>query len=465
MKDRNYLLLFLLLLLYSNTIIARNLLGKYRCGSDKSENIPKPAKNYIKFKENEPLFLRQLEELDEDAFKNLIIYLDLTNLEEEMEENDFDEEYKAIIINSMKKAKSVLETLIKVKYINSDYNFKDEEIKDLKINHWDKDKFGTEAYNKNVSLKSLGIDLIIFSRLSYDNEFDEDALAQASPNLYDKETFQPLVGVITINKDISLEKEKSQEFFDSVFVHEYIHILGFSNFYLNYFNYIFTKENIYGIKKSYINSTKVVNIAKKYFNCSDIDGIELENMNEFNSSHWESRILLGDIMTTMTYTEEQVISEFTLSLLEDLGYYKVKYYTGGLMRYGKHKGCDFLKNKCVNNGEINPLFENEFFNLEDIESCCSSGRQSRAYNLIYYHSNLSEQFQYYPNKNWGGWENADYCPIAKEGDPAITEKYYLGHCGKGTGEYGSRIRYDNSSFFIHTSQAIKDRTKETYSDH
>ena len=465
MKYRKNLLFLFLLLLYTTTINSHNLLGKYKCGSDKSENIPKPAKNIIKVEKKEPLFLRHLDELDEDGFKNLTIYLDLINLEEEMEENDFEEEYKFIIINSMEKAKNVLETLIKVKYINSDYNFKDEEIRDLKINNWDKEKFGTEPYNKNISMKSLGIDLIIFSKLSADNEFEDEILAQASPKLYDKNTAQPLVGAITINKDISFEKEKSQEFFDSILVHEFIHILGFTNFYLNYFNYIFTKENVYRIKKSYVNSTKVVKIAKKYFNCSTVDGVELESMNEFNSSHWESRILLGDIMTTMAYTEEQVISEFTLSLLEDLGYYKVKYYTGGLMRYGKHKGCEFLENKCVNEGKINPLFENEFFNLEDIEPSCSSGRQSRTYNLIFYHSNLSEQFQYYSNKNWGGWENADYCPIAKEGDPSMTDKYYLGHCAKGTGDYGSRIRYDNTSYFIHTSQAIKDRTGETYSNH
>ena len=114
------------------------MLGKYKCGSNKSENIPKPAKSLIMVEKNEPLFLRRLEEIDEDGFKNLTIYLDLKNLEEEMEENDFEEEYKSIIINSMEKAKSILEALIKVKYIKSDYNFKDEEIKNLKINYWDK---------------------------------------------------------------------------------------------------------------------------------------------------------------------------------------------------------------------------------------------------------------------------------------------------------------------------------------
>jgi hypothetical protein len=53
--------------------------------------------------------------------------------------------------------------------------------------------------------------------------------------------------------------------------------------------------------------------------------------------------LLGKYMNGVIYSEELVISEFTLALLEDTGYYKANYYTGGLMRFGKGKGCDFLK--------------------------------------------------------------------------------------------------------------------------
>ena len=43
-------------------------------------------------------------------------------------------------------------------------------------------------------------------------------------------------------------------------------------------------------------------------------------------------------MSKIAYTEEEVISEFTLAYLEDTQFYKAKYYTGGLMKYGKGKG-------------------------------------------------------------------------------------------------------------------------------
>ena len=55
-------------------------------------------------------------------------------------------------------------------------------------------------------------------------------------------------------------------------------------------------------------------------------------------------------MSDITYSEELVISEFTLALFEDLGYLKVKNkYTGGLMRFGKHQGYQFLGQQCINN--------------------------------------------------------------------------------------------------------------------
>ena len=43
-------------------------------------------------------------------------------------------------------------------------------------------------------------------------------------------------------------------------------------------------------------------------------------------------------MREVIYQEEMAISEFTLSFLEDSGWYKANYYTGGLFRFGKNQG-------------------------------------------------------------------------------------------------------------------------------
>ena len=106
--------------------------------------------------------------------------------------------------------------------------------------------------------------------------------------------------------------------------------------------------------------------------------------------------------------QEKVISEFTLALLEDTGYYKANYYTEGLMRYGKNKGCDFIQNKCVDfSSQINPYFENEFFDSihsdYGIDNSYSSGRQSRIYNSFWIREFYYDNPNYFKNESIGGW--------------------------------------------------------------
>ena len=95
-----------------------------------------------------------------------------------------------------------------------------------------------------------------------------------------------------------------EDFFKSSLLHHFIHLLGFDNWVMDsYFSdYIIKEIDIYGIKRKYINSTNVVKTAKKYYNCSDIKGVELEDNS--TSLHWESRILLGEIMTVIEYEPE-----------------------------------------------------------------------------------------------------------------------------------------------------------------
>ena len=65
--------------------------------------------------------------------------------------------------------------------------------------------------------------------------------------------------------------------------------------------------------------------------------------------------------------DEFVISDITLALFQDSGWYKVNYYSGGLFRFGKDQGCSFLEEKCINNGTI--TFDKEFCNIPGITKC------------------------------------------------------------------------------------------------
>ena len=420
------------------------------------------------FDKNDPQIKRRLVDLDEDGFKNMNIYVDLTNLKEEMKELNLTA-YESIFINSMAKAVDTLNSLLKVKYYNVDFNLKDEDLQELQIKYWDKEKFGTENNNKGVTLTSLGIDLLILARFE---ALAETTLANAGCRYNIDSTGQPIVGLVNINKATNYSVKNTQEYLQSILIHEITHVLGFnSDFFENKFHNIFTKNDQYGIERNYINSSKVLKVARKYYNCPDLDGVELEDYggSGTKSSHWEARILLGDYMNGIVYTPEQVISEFTLALLEDSGYYKARYYTGGLMRYGKNKGCEFVRNKCVDSDKsINPLFENEFFNEthDFIDQRCSSGRQSRGYYAYWIRKveNNPTNPNYLNVTDYGGWPGADYCPVLE----IASEKefnYYVGQCSeKGSGEFGLfRKRYYPN--FFNTSQEMQLLTGEFYSDY
>ena len=465
----------LLVLFIFHMIKAQERKEFYRCGVDDELFKPKPASNFVPIESDK-------RRLDDGEFKDFNIYLDLINIKKDIKQFNL-EEYEDLFIDSLNKAVETLESLLKVKIPKYGFSFTDKNIYDILINDWNKTMVGTNAIG---NMAELGIDLIIFGR--FDDKMDEYTLASAGPRYMVKETNQPLIGVVNINTNVNYSKIHSKEYFQSIIIHEFTHILGFLQFYFQeYFHIIFIKVDEYGLTRYYINSEKVLKVAKKYFNCSDIDGVELEESGGSGTvgSHWEARILLGEYMNGVIYPEEQVISEFTLALLEDTGYYKANYYTGGLMRFGKGKGCNFIKKRCVDsNHEINPFFENEFFDSikspYSIDASCSSGRQSRAYHAWWVYENLTEHYQYFEDKTYGGFSPADFCPVSMPFPNENNDAYYTGHCSlKGNGAYGTKIIYPEerkviinethyyieTSYFYYTSQNLFETTGETYSDH
>ena len=50
--------------------------------------------------------------------------------------------------------------------------------------------------------------------------------------------------------------------------------------------------------------------------------------------------MLGDYMIATIYNDF-AMSDINLALFEDTGFYKVGYYSRGLFKFGKNKGCFF----------------------------------------------------------------------------------------------------------------------------
>ena len=333
MAINNYkiFLFFFYIFIFLNNSLCQEKKYFPKCGVYEYDATPIVLKE-IPINKNDPSPKRGL---DSENFKDFKIYLDLENLDYEIEQNNLTQ-YRELYVSSMMKAINTLQKLLKVVPFETNYRISDENLKGIGLERWDKTKFGNESFEKNATTFSWGYDLVIFGKIV---DVDPSTLASAGARYLDSNN-RPYIGIVNINKNVDYSLAKSREYLESIILHEFTHILGFANdFFVKYFHNVYWEVDTYGVNRTYINSSKVLEVAKKYFDCEDLKGVALEEYGGKGTvgSHWEAKILLGDYMNGYTYTNEQVISEFTLALLEDTGFYKANYYTGGLMRYGKHK--------------------------------------------------------------------------------------------------------------------------------
>jgi hypothetical protein len=117
----------------------------------------------------------------------------------------------------------------------------------------------------------------------------------------------------------------------------------------------------------------------------------------------------GELMIGEDYSEV-VMSDMTLAFLEDLGYYKVNYYTGGLFRFGKNQGCSFLEKKCIYSEGT--LFPNEFCYESNKPFCTGSLTSKGTCYIVKYKEDLPTNYRYFADSKVGGKKLADYCPIS-----------------------------------------------------
>lgn len=278
--------------------------------------------------------------------------------------------------------------------------------------------WGLVKLSKEVS-QGIDTDLVVFPVIdrSYEN-----ALAYASSCDNDEVTGRPNIGMIAfLEKRFDIILTGYFQRYVNIALHELTHVLGFAAFYFKYFidengvkipyDKVVQNKVINGITKNYIITPRVVQAARKHFNCEKIIGVELENQGGSGTtgSHWEGRLMNGEFMTGGLY-HELAISEITLAFLEDSGFYQSNYFTGGLFRFGKNAGCSFMNKPCLVNGRNN--FLNEYCDEQGYTGCTSSSLE-RGMCYIYDHGyDLPAEYQYFPgySREGGSYLN-DHCPI------------------------------------------------------
>uniref|UniRef100_A0A8D2BEE7 Leishmanolysin-like peptidase n=1 Tax=Sciurus vulgaris TaxID=55149 RepID=A0A8D2BEE7_SCIVU len=140
---------------------------------------------------------------------------------------------------------------------------------------------------------------------------------------------------------------------------------------------------------------RVVDEARKHFNCPILEGMELENQGGMGTelNHWEKRLLENEAMTG-SHTQNRVLSRITLALMEDTGRQMLSPY------------CDTLRS--------NPLQL----------TCRQDQRAVAVCNLQKFPKPLPPEYQYFDELSGipaedlpyygGSVEIADYCPFSQE---------------------------------------------------
>ena len=413
---------------------------------------------------------------DTDVYCRLNIFLDFTNFELKFPNDKIGEDGKRTLLASINNMKTYAERMFS---ILTDIGESFEDIEDQNREEWGLDvweeeifksiEFGEDSYNYYIAFR-----------------FSSDINNAVYSTIVEQYALMPLIGIITFHPDKISPLLNNLDYLNTLMFHQIIHLLGFhidvwyNSVTPTFQGKINQREEageihyFLGINNEnpYYDTPNVINYAIKYFDCDSITKIELE-LDEDNNIHWPSRILLGELMTSFNYPEEQVLSGFTIAFLQDLGYLEINQnYIGGLMKFGKNKGCEFLDNSCGANLNENKItFANEFYLPTEISSIpetfepsCSSGRLSKTVHKIYSFTPEPTEAEYNIN-GFTGPEKTKYCPISEFNRINSNDNIYLGLCSYEISVNGELQNILDESFTNHSFcvlSSLINKEKENY---
>ncbi|MBZ3874836.1 Leishmanolysin-like peptidase [Sciurus carolinensis] len=177
---------------------------------------------------------------------------------------------------------------------------------------------------------------------------------------------------------------------------------------------------------------RVVDEARKHFNCPILEGMELENQGGMGTelNHWEKRLLENEAMTG-SHTQNRVLSRITLALMEDTGWYKANYSMAEKLDWGRGMGCDFVRKSCKfwidqqrqKRQMLSPYCDTLRSNPLQL-TCRQDQRAVAVCNLQKFPKPLPPEYQYFDELSGipaedlpyygGSVEIADYCPFSQE---------------------------------------------------
>jgi len=265
---------------------------------------------------------------------------------------------------------------------------------------------------------------------------------------------RPLMGFIEFRPDLLAGDEYHIDYHIWLALHELTHVFAFNDsLFPSYVDphtnrklgqkNVMRSYTVNGMKMNFVVTKKVREMATKHFNCPNAIGVPLENKGSSGTrdGHWNRKAMNGDVMIAKSFGEN-LISDITLALFEDTGWYQVNYDQSNVFIWGKNRGCDFLYCKdCYREKEVNS--KNGLFKVKSNypREFCSNFNNPvcSTHNIFRGNCEVSEDVMGMENevkvtpftqKRFGGVDRyMDYCPSATE--EKTDQLYYGGSCRLG----------------------------------
>lgn len=142
-------------------------------------------------------------------------------------------------------------------------------------------------------------------------------------------------------------------------LHELMHVLAFSEgLYASFANGSSIAPGPDG--GLLVRSPAVLEVARRHFACPTLQGVPLETEGGDGTArtHWKLRQLNGELMVGTVITGQRpVLSNFTLALLQDSGWYSPQFNASAPLGWGAGAGCAFVTAKtCAEVGTAGAKF-------------------------------------------------------------------------------------------------------------
>jgi len=356
---------------------------KHTCGID---FLKTPKRIYIP-EENSQIPSRKLN--IETKWEPIRIHFDFSYIENNIKDNTISKNDLIDLKEKiMPKAKEVFQNLLRVRRIKNK----------LKLNSPHCETFPIpDIYNSAGD--GVEADIVIFVLIDTSGHFNENGIEAAAIHcLQNQETRRPIAGYIQFKQDLNIKNQHQKDYFTWLAIHEISHILVINRaLYDDYINpdtlqplgydrVIGSKILETGIKVNFIKTPKVLEKAQNHFGCSKLYGLPLEYNGGPGTagSHWSRRYMNTDYMIGESYGEN-LISEISLMLFEDSGWYKVNSELANLFIWGKGKGCDFFnrEKKCIFSEKIDLDLKMINKTLVEFEEVKNINRSSNNENEIF----------------------------------------------------------------------------------